>query len=69
MTYKDKRIGVVVPAYNEEKLLGQTLSTIPEYVDRVYVVDDCSTDKTGEIAAEFAADPRPWQRMPRLRAC
>jgi glycosyltransferase involved in cell wall biosynthesis len=50
MTYKDKRIGVVVPAYNEEKLLGRTLSTIPEYVDRVYVVDDCSTDKTGEIA-------------------
>lgn len=58
MTYKDKRIGVVVPAYNEEKLLGRTLSTIPEYVDRVYVVDDCSTDKTGEIAAEFAADPK-----------
>jgi len=58
MTYKDKRIGVVVPAYNEEKLLGRTLSTIPEYVDRVYVVDDCSTDKTGEIAGEFAADPK-----------
>ncbi len=58
MTYKDKRIGVAVPAYNEEKLIGNTLSTIPDYVDKVYVVDDCSTDRTGEIAKGFAKDPR-----------
>lgn len=58
MTYKDKRIGVVVPAYNEEKLLGRTLSTIPGYVDRVFIVDDCSTDKTSEIAKEFAENSK-----------
>jgi len=58
MTYKDKKIGIVVPAYNEEKLIGRTLSTIPDYVDKVYVVDDCSTDRTSEIAKEFARDPK-----------
>ena len=49
--YKGKSIAVVVPAFNEETLILSTLCTIPEYVDAVYVVDDCSTDGT---AAEIA---------------
>jgi len=44
--YKDKVIGVVVPAYNEEKLIGQVIETMPEFVDHIIVVDDCSQDKT-----------------------
>ncbi|AKB17353.1 MULTISPECIES: glycosyltransferase [unclassified Methanosarcina] len=51
------RIGVVIPAYNEELLIGETLSGIPEYVDRIYVIDDCSIDRTGEIVKKFG-DPR-----------
>jgi len=52
--YKNHKIAVVVPAYNEEKLIGETLSSIPEYVDKVYAVDDGSTDRTFEIVQEFA---------------
>jgi len=48
--YRDHTIGVVVPAYNEEGFVGEVIETIPQFVDRVYVIDDCSTDGTwGEI--------------------
>jgi len=53
-SYRGKRIAVVVPAYNEEKLIGETLDGIPNYVARVYVVNDCSSDRTGEIMEDYA---------------
>ena len=44
--YREHTIGVVVPAYNEEGFVGEVIDTMPTYVDRVYVIDDCSTDGT-----------------------
>jgi glycosyltransferase involved in cell wall biosynthesis len=52
-----KRVAVVVPAHDEEALIGETLAGIPEFVDRVYVVDDHSSDGTATKAGE-AGDPR-----------
>jgi glycosyltransferase involved in cell wall biosynthesis len=52
-----KRVAVVVPAHDEEALIGETLAGIPEFVDRVYVVDDNSSDGTAAKAGE-AGDPR-----------
>jgi glycosyltransferase involved in cell wall biosynthesis len=46
--YKEARVGVVVPAYNEEKLIGRVLETMPGFVDRIIVVDDLSQDGTAE---------------------
>ena len=43
---KGKTVAVVVPAYNEEKQIGMVLETIPDFVDRIVVVDDLSDDKT-----------------------
>ena len=45
-----KTVAVVVPAYDEERLVGDTIAGIPGYVDKVYVVDDASRDSTGDAA-------------------
>ena len=51
-----KRVAVVVPAHNEEQLIGTTLAGIPEFVDHVIVVDDSSTDDTASIATALGSD-------------
>lgn len=45
---ENQTIGVVVPAYNEENLIGRVIETMPDFVDRIYVVDDCSQDATAD---------------------
>ncbi|WP_396139834.1 glycosyltransferase family 2 protein [Flavobacterium sp.] len=51
---KNKKIIVVLPAYNAEKTLLATLNEIPfDLVDDIILVDDCSSDKTIEIAKSF----------------
>jgi glycosyltransferase involved in cell wall biosynthesis len=47
--YRGKTIAVIVPAYNEEKLIGKVIETIPAFVDDIVVIDDASRDQTGEI--------------------
>ncbi len=54
--YREKSIAVVVPAYNEEILITRTVTTMPDFVDRIVVVDDLSTDKTCEIVEGLMAE-------------
>ena len=52
--YREHNICVVVPAFNEEKLVGKTLDSIPDYIFRIYAVDDASTDRTPDIISARA---------------
>lgn len=55
--YRERNVVVVVPAYNEAANVGTVVETMPEYVDRLFVVDDASTDGTwAEIRAAARAD-------------
>ena len=73
--YESYSVAVVVPAYNEAGLVGEVIETIPTYVDRIYAVDDRSTDGTWDEIVRHAArrngsdpdpvDGRPTSRSPR----
>jgi glycosyltransferase involved in cell wall biosynthesis len=57
--YRDRRVALVIPAYNEERLIRPTLARVPDYIDRIIVVDDASTDRMPDVVRECAArDPR-----------
>jgi len=47
--YQDYKLGIVIPVYNEEALIEETLNGMPSYADALYVVNDASTDATQQI--------------------
>lgn len=55
------KLSVIIPAYNEEKYIGMTLEHIVaaltglDLTSEIVVVDNESTDKTADIAAQFGA--------------
>lgn len=48
-----KKIVAVLPAYNAEKTLIHTVKDIPQEIAEIILVDDCSSDKTANIAKEM----------------
>jgi dolichol-phosphate mannosyltransferase len=55
--FKNTIIHVVIPAYNEERFIGRVLDTVPEFVDKIIVIDDSSSDNTFHVATA-SSDPR-----------
>ncbi|MFA4851257.1 MAG: glycosyltransferase family 2 protein [Bacteroidales bacterium] len=49
----EKTIAVVIPAYNEEGQIGMVIETMPAFVDKIIIVNDCSKDKTADIVKSF----------------
>jgi glycosyltransferase involved in cell wall biosynthesis len=50
--YRQLRIVVVIPAYNEEEAIRGAVESVPSFVDEIIVVDDCSRDRTSERASQ-----------------
>jgi len=55
--YKGARIAAVVPAFREERMIGRVIETMPDFVDFIVIVDDCSPDDTSGAASKVG-DPR-----------
>ena len=52
----NKSISVVIPVFNVGESIKNFLKQIPEYVDQIYLIDDCCPLKTGKIAEERKSD-------------
>ncbi len=50
---KGKTVAVVAPCHNEETQIGFVIETMPDFVDRIVIIDDYSTDKTAQIVEDF----------------
>lgn len=48
-----KTVAVVVPAYKEETQIGKVIDTMPDYIDKIVIIDDLSKDKTVEIVKDY----------------
>lgn len=53
--YNNQSITVIMPCLNEEQGIEQVMRRMPDFVDEVIVVDNGSTDRTSEVAADFGA--------------
>ena len=49
------RIGLVIPALNEESAIGHVLAEVPDWVDQIVVADNGSTDRTIDVAQSLGA--------------
>lgn len=53
---QNNTVGVVVPCYNEQTQIETVLSTMPEFVDHIIVVDDQSKDRTVAVVEQWMSD-------------
>lgn len=53
--FQGKTVGVVVPCHNEETQIGTVIETMPDYVDRIIIVDDVSSDRTVEVVEGYVS--------------
>src|SRR5205807_759284 len=50
----NKSICVVVPAYNEGTQIRNVVETMPEFIDKIIIINDCSRDNTKAVAENLA---------------
>src|SRR5512135_1721425 len=64
------KLAVIIPAWNEEGSIGRVIDDLPrEWVQRVIVADNNSTDYTAEVAKKFGATVVPAYRQGYGSAC
>ena len=54
--YNNKHISVVVPCFNEESQIESVIDGIPDYIDKIVIVDDKSKDNTIEVVNDLKSN-------------
>ena len=54
--FSQKGLHAIIPAFNHEQVIGSVILQTKQYVDRVIVVDDGSSDRTSEVAKFAGAE-------------
>ncbi|MBN1462427.1 MAG: glycosyltransferase [Paludibacteraceae bacterium] len=55
----NKSVAVIVAAYNEENQIGKVINTMPDFVDKIVVINDGSKDKTAKIVSKYISRINP----------
>jgi glycosyltransferase involved in cell wall biosynthesis len=50
--YKNIKVAAVVPAYNEEEQIMKVIESMPEFIDAIVIIDDCSRDATATVVEQ-----------------
>lgn len=66
---REKTIAVVVPAYNEENQIGRVIETMPDFVDRIVIVNDKSRDQTEKIIKDYWSRTRCSKTIQTIKPC
>ena len=53
--YRDLKLSVVIPCYNEEDGVREVIGRMPRSIDEIVVVDNNCTDRTSEVARSLGA--------------
>ena len=51
--YKDKNISIVIPCYNEETQIEAVVNGLPDFIDKIIIIDDKSSDNTIQVIKEL----------------
>lgn len=51
--FKNKIIAAIVPAYNEETQIGRVINTMPDFIDKIVIIDDQSKDNTVSMVKKY----------------
>lgn len=63
----NKTVAVVIPAYNEENQILKVVETMPAFVDKIIIVNDCSKDKTSEVVLNYINDKQSQVKKKALK--
>lgn len=51
--FNDKIIAAIVPAHNEGSQIGHVINTMPNFIDKIVIIDDCSKDDTSNVIKKY----------------